>query len=50
MTEQKQDQKVEKPKGFFGRLLDKLDANLEKKAKGSCCCKSSDKEKDSSCC
>lgn len=41
---------VNKPKkGFFGRLLDKLDKKLEEKAK-SCCCNSKGKQGGGSCC
>ena len=37
-------------KGFFARLLDKLDKKMEAKAKSSpCCCKTAQK-KDKSCC
>ena len=34
---------TEKKKGFFGRLFEKLDSNLEKKckAKKCCCCQDS---------
>lgn len=42
--------KSEVKKGFFARLLDKLDKKMEEKAKSSpCCCKSAQK-KDKSCC
>lgn len=38
-------------KGFFSRLVEKLDRKLEDKAKKSSCCGSeSDKNKGSSCC
>ena len=37
MTEQKENN-PEKKKGFFGKLLEKLDAKLEVKAKKTCCC------------
>jgi len=38
-------------KGFFVRLLDKIDKKMEEKAKSSsCCCKSNDKEGKKSCC
>ena len=41
--------KSEKKKGFFARIIDKLDKKIEDKAnKSSCCC--SDQKKDSSCC
>jgi len=38
-------------KGFFSRILDRLDKKMEEKAKSSsCCCKSSDKSGGKSCC
>lgn len=38
-------------KGFFTRLLDKLDKKIEEKAKSSsCCCKGNDNEGKNSCC
>ena len=40
---------VKKKKGFFSRLIEKLDQKMEEKAKAaSCCCKSN--KKDKSCC
>jgi len=38
-------------KGFFGKVLDKLDGKLEKKAKAKSCCSccSSGGEKDKGC-
>ncbi len=41
--------KDKKKKGFFGRIMDKLDKKLEEKSKKSSCC-GSDKDKGSSCC
>jgi len=37
---------TEKKKGFFGKLVDKLDKKMEKKAKSKecCCCNSSEDE------
>ncbi len=48
MEEQKK-VKDEKKKGFFGRMMDKLDKKLEEKSKKTSCC-GSDKDKGSSCC
>jgi hypothetical protein len=31
-------------KGFFKRLFEKLDGDLEKKSKDCCCCKDKDKK------
>lgn len=42
-------QKEEKKKGFFKKLMDKLDKKLEDKTKKTSCCGSS-KDKGSSCC
>jgi hypothetical protein len=43
--------KKDSGKGFFGRLLDKLDKKMQEKAKsGSCCCKAGSKESDKTCC
>ena len=43
--------KEKQKKGFFARLLDKLDKKMEEKAKsGSCCCKGDDSEGKKSCC
>lgn len=39
-----------KAKGFFGRMIEKLDKKLEEKSKKTSCCSSKDKEKGSSCC
>lgn len=47
--EKKESQKEEKKKGFFGRIMDKLDKKLEEKSKKSSCC-GADKDKGSSCC
>lgn len=47
--ENKNDVKKEEKKGFFARLMDKLDQKMEEKAKsGGCCCCSGDK-KDKKC-
>jgi len=37
-------------KGFFSRMLDKLDKQFEKKAKEIKCCGGADKGKGKSCC
>ena len=37
-------------KGFFCRLMDKLDKKMEEKAKTKPCCKSTGEDKDKSCC
>ena len=39
-----------KKKGFFGRLIEKLDKKMEKKAKAKPCCENKDKDKNKSCC
>ncbi|MCK5213750.1 MAG: hypothetical protein KAR05_00165 [Candidatus Omnitrophica bacterium] len=39
----------EKKKGFFARLMEKLDRKLESKAKSRGCC-SSEEDKGDSCC
>jgi hypothetical protein len=44
-------QNEKKKKGFFGKIMDKLDKKLaEKASKSSCCSGGSDKDKGSSCC
>jgi len=42
----------EKKKGFFGKLMEKLDKKMEEKAKNasSCCGSGKEKDKGSSCC
>lgn len=48
MTDQKSN---EKKKGFWGRLMDKLDKRMkEKSQKSPCCGGGSNEEKGSSCC
>ncbi len=43
--------KINKPgKGFFGRLFEKLDKNMEEKAKSAPCCCSKQKKDGNSCC
>jgi len=38
-------------KGFFSKMIDKLDKKIEEQSKKSCCCKSKDKDsKDKKCC
>ena len=37
-------------KGFFGRLMERLDKKMEEKAKATPCCGSKDKDKGKSCC
>lgn len=49
MENEKQGKK-ENRKGFFSRIIDKLDKRLAEKAKRSSCCNSSDKDKGKSCC
>lgn len=39
-----------KKKGFFCKLVEKLDKKMEKKAKTKSCCESKDKDKGKSCC
>jgi len=48
----KDNSKQKEKKGFFGKLMEKLDKKMEEKAKQSSCCGGSidSKEKDSSCC
>ena len=41
----KRGQKMAKKKGFFNKLIEKLDKKLEKKAKKKKCCCSSEDEK-----
>jgi len=41
--------KTEK-KGWFGKLIEKLDKKLEAKANQGCCCGPKDPKKGSSCC
>ncbi|MCK5083740.1 MAG: hypothetical protein KAR31_12595 [Candidatus Omnitrophica bacterium] len=43
-------QKKEDKKGFFGRLMEKLDKKLKDASEQKECCCSSNDEKDSSCC
>ena len=38
----------EKKKGFFAKLIEKMDKKLEAKAKSSCCCTPKDDSKDGS--
>lgn len=49
MDEKKSEIKKKK-KGFFGKLVDKLDKKMEEKSKNTSCCGGSEKEKGSSCC
>jgi hypothetical protein len=49
MTQDPTVKQVEKKKGFFAKLIDRLDKKLEDKAKKSNCC-SSGKSKGGSCC
>ncbi len=45
---EKRNEEKQKNKGFFARMIEKLDKKLESKAKEStCCCR---KDKDPSCC
>lgn len=37
-------------KGFWGKLLEKVDKKLEEKSKKTSCCSPKDKGKGSSCC
>ena len=39
-----------KKKGFFGRLIEKLDKKMEEKAKTRSCCGNKSKDKDKPCC
>jgi hypothetical protein len=48
-VEEKKNQKSGKAKGFFGKLVDKLDKKMKEKANAPrCCC--GDDSKNSSCC
>lgn len=50
MEENKTGKKEAKAKGFFGRLMEKLDKKMEAKAKSMpCCCKDAGKGRDSCC-
>ena len=49
MDESKCCQEPKKEKGFWAKLIDRLDKKLEDKAKGSCCCKAKDKEEGDQC-
>jgi hypothetical protein len=40
----------EKKKGFFARLLERIDKKMEAKAKSAPCCNPSSKDKGTSCC
>ncbi|MFH1768941.1 MAG: hypothetical protein ABH858_07255 [Candidatus Omnitrophota bacterium] len=39
-----------KKKGFFARLLDKLDKKMAEKAKSKPCCRGNDDSKEKRCC
>ena len=41
---------TEKKKGFLGKLMDKMDKKMEKKAKKSYCCYGDSFSDDESCC
>jgi hypothetical protein len=48
---EKENVKQDKKKGFFSRMIEKLDKKMEEKAKKpSCCGGGPNKEKGSSCC
>ena len=47
---EKQGKKVKNKKGFFARIMSKLDKKLEEQAKDTCCCDNSNKDKGKSCC
>jgi hypothetical protein len=49
MTDQTGEDKKNK-KGFFARLIEKLDGKLEKASEKKGCCCNSNEDKDSSCC
>jgi len=49
MTDQTVQEKENK-KGFFARLIEKLDKKLKDASEKKGCCCSSNEEKDSSCC
>lgn len=42
-------EKTEK-KGWFGKLIEKLDKKMESKSRERCCCAPKDPKKGSSCC
>ena len=52
MDTQKEKQKsaTGKKKGFFGKIMDKLDKKLEDQAKNSGCCGDPENGKNKSCC
>ncbi len=39
-----------KKKGWFGKLIEKLDKKMEAKSREGCCCTPKDPKKGSSCC
>lgn len=49
---EKKDAKAEntEKKGWFGKLIEKLDKKMEAKARQGCCCTPKDPKKGSSCC
>lgn len=47
---QKEETKEQKKKGFWGKLIDKLDKKMEEKAQKTSCCGGSDGKKGSPCC
>ena len=50
MIKKTEGRKINKVKQFFTRLFEQLDKKMEEKAKSQpCCCKPSDKEKNSCC-
>ena len=43
-------EKKEEKKGFFARMMDKLDKKMEAKMKEKPCCSDKEKGKEGSCC
>jgi len=50
MNKKEKTGKKDQDKGWFGRLLEKWDKQLEEKSKQQGCCKSKNPSKGSSCC
>lgn len=49
-NEKKEECGCNEKKGFFSKMIDKLDKKMEEKAKEAPCCGDSDKDDGSSCC
>lgn len=49
MDKDRNAKKEHRTRGFFSRFIEKIDKKMEEKAKSTCSCKPSDKEKNSCC-